>query len=187
MHRNYRDIISRIATPPLWFDEYAVPRYDKFTPRLCADIYAEEVGLLQIACQNCHTLFEVCMSSSAYDRITRKGATLAGAIGVGTVAYGDPPNVDCCPAGPTMSSDAVRVIEYWKREDFEWVREHGMEIALQDEAESAYAELLKGAEAHGDDHEKAAEGQRTNRSVANGNAVQGERTREEASGAGPEQ
>ena len=30
-----------------------------------------------------------------------------------TIAYGDPPNIGCCPAGPTMNSVPRRVLEYW--------------------------------------------------------------------------
>jgi len=40
--------------------------------------------------------------------------TLAERIRVGALEYGDPPNVDCCPAGPTMNSVPKRVLEYWR-------------------------------------------------------------------------
>ncbi len=31
----------------------------------------------------------------------------------GSLHYGDPPNIDCCGAGPTMNSIPIRVVEYW--------------------------------------------------------------------------
>jgi hypothetical protein len=31
----------------------------------------------------------------------------------GTLAYGDPPNIQCCDAGASTSSVARRVLEYW--------------------------------------------------------------------------
>ena len=43
----------------------------------------------------------------------------------GALHYGDPPNMGCCPAGPTMSSIPREVLEMWVRGDaggIRWVR-----------------------------------------------------------------
>lgn len=55
---------------------------------------------------------------------------LADEIRAGYLNYGDPPNADCCPAGPTMSSHSIRVLEYWHRPDHEWKRDPSLEIAF---------------------------------------------------------
>jgi hypothetical protein len=141
MHRHYTDIISRIAEPPLWFDENAVPRFEPFSPDLIADIYADEACLLQIACQACGRAFDVCISWGLRDRAEahvakRRVETLADLIRRGAVHYGDPPNVECCPAGPTMNSEPRRVLQYWKRSDsdmFAWSRDAALEIDIPDE------------------------------------------------------
>jgi hypothetical protein len=151
MHRCYDDILSRITRPPRWFDEHAVPRFEAFVPHDIADIYADECCLLLIACQNCGHHFEVAMSSSTHDRIReaaiRAGlagekmpseipdATLAQAVTSKSIGYGDPPNVGCCPAGPTMSSDSVCVLQYWSRRSGsrEWKRDETLEVVLETE------------------------------------------------------
>ena len=56
---------------------------------------------------------------------------LADAIQSKGIHYGDPPNVHCCPAGPTMNCDDLRVCEYWRRDQaFDWQRHKQLEIAL---------------------------------------------------------
>lgn len=115
MHNNYSDITSRIAEPPSWYDEHGVPRYGDFTPRRLANIYWEECALVLIACQGCKREFKVAMSSSAMDRF-QCGASLADVVRNGSIHYGDPPNVDCCPAGPTMNCLDLRVLEFWLAE-----------------------------------------------------------------------
>jgi hypothetical protein len=48
----YRDILERIPTQPLWWDEHAVPRYCEFSPEQIAYYYAREAVLLLITTQN---------------------------------------------------------------------------------------------------------------------------------------
>jgi hypothetical protein len=127
MNTEYDDIRSRIPEPPKWWDEFAVPRYDAFSPMLTANIYAREVALLLIACQACRTEFPVCMSA---------GRELADAIKAGSLHYGDPPNVRCCPAGPSTNCLDLRVLEYWRRDDrLNWQRDGALEIDLSDAPE----------------------------------------------------
>lgn len=62
----------------------------------------------------------------------------------GTIHYGDPPNVGCCPAGPTMNCWDLRVLEFWERgsksgdgqtdafDAMQWRRRADLEIELPD-------------------------------------------------------
>ena len=123
MNTEYDDIRALIAEPPRWWDEFAVPRYCDFHPRRAANIYAREAALLLIECQACGMEFRVCMSAA--------GGRMADAIRDGSLHYGDPPNVRCCEAGPTMNCDDVRVLEYWRRELLEWTRNASLEVELR--------------------------------------------------------
>jgi len=107
MHRDYTDIRSLTPTQPLWFDEYAVPRYVEFSPAQLANIYAREAALAEIECQACGHPFQVAFSGANHR------GPLSEAIVENTLEYGDPPNINCCAAGPTMSSRARRVVQYW--------------------------------------------------------------------------
>ncbi|WP_066705035.1 hypothetical protein [Celeribacter ethanolicus] len=107
MHVFYDDILSRIAEPPLWFDEHAVPRYADFSPEQAAKISAQEVVLLLIRCQACRRDFRDALSSSEAKPV------LAPKIEARTLRFGDPPNVRCCSTGPAMNSISVQVLEYW--------------------------------------------------------------------------
>lgn len=138
MNHHYRDILDRIAVPPLWWDEHAVPRYCAFGPREVANIYADECCLLLIECQGCGTEFKVGFSSSLMDRArsayeklaivdkvveptgemitaASNSMRLSSQIINHTIHYGDPPNF-CCGSGATMNSIPVRVLEYWQQE-----------------------------------------------------------------------
>lgn len=142
---------------PWWHDENGVPRFAAHHPNLCPDIYATEVVLLVVACQSCGREFPVQMSwSMGGEVILMAKARLAGtapsdtAMGEairdtmlstvvrnGTIHYGDPPNVGCCPAGPTMNVWDLRVLEFWSRNkpmtgSSEWRRIPELEIELPD-------------------------------------------------------
>ena len=122
MHEGYKDIRSRLGEP-LWWDDRAVPRYDPFVPQLAASVYADEVALLLIACQGCRRTFAVA-ATSAWPGLR---GTLLKSIREQPWCWGDPPNVECCPAGPTMNSEALAVLEYWVRDakhDWERMREY---------------------------------------------------------------
>lgn len=41
--------------------------------------------------------------------------SLATQVRSGAIHYGDPPNTECCAAGPTMNCWDLRVIEFWAR------------------------------------------------------------------------
>ena len=124
MNNEYFDIRDRIAEPPKWWDEFAVPRYCDFGPRRAANIYAREAALVLIECQCCGRQFRVCMSG--------RSGEIADEIRSGSLHYGDPPNVRCCPGGPSMNCIDLRVIEYWRRnKDLDWERDASLETALR--------------------------------------------------------
>lgn len=119
MKQNYEDIRSRITEPPRWYDEAGVPRYVDFSPGRVNNIYAEEVALIEIACQNCDQRFIVAISQDSYSLIMRPQKLSQGE----EITYGDPPNIGCCPTGPTMSSNTIKTLEIWRRgEGFDWGR-----------------------------------------------------------------
>lgn len=129
MRHYYKDILHRIPDDPKWWDEYAVPRFDAFSPRDCANIYAREICLLLIECQGCRHEFHVCLSRSAWETIDTT-ISLATLVVDHDVHYGDPPNIECCPAGPTMNSVTRRVLEFWRHPVGEWERAHDLEIEI---------------------------------------------------------
>lgn len=131
MNHHYKDIRDRLG-PPWWWDERAVPRYCAFAPREVADIYAREAALVMIACQNCGRRFKVAFSYSGMDFI-RDIPPLWKRIQRGTLHYGDPPNAGCCPAGPSMNSEPILVLEYWERDErSEWQRVSEREVGLEE-------------------------------------------------------
>ncbi len=135
MNHHYQDITDKLGQPR-WWDEAAVPRYTAFSTEEVANIYAGEVALAEIACQGCGHLFPVAFSLSAIQQFRGGGRALAETIERGELSYGDPPNYGCCAAGPTMTSDMIRVIEFWRRErSGDWVRVPELEIACGSELE----------------------------------------------------
>jgi hypothetical protein len=138
MHHHYGDIRSLAAEPPQWWDEYAVPRYCAFTPDEVANVYAHEVALVEIACQNCGARFAVAWSRSRH----QMGEDETGHVWVREARpfdplrfhFGDPPNAGCCDAGPTMNCEDLRVLQSWRRENFVWVRQPEKEIRLDEPA-----------------------------------------------------
>ena len=118
MHRHYRDILDRIAEPPVWFDENAVPRFCEFSTSETAYIYTNEAALVLIECQSCATLFKVAFTElnlrdELWDNSKKKVKNISDLIADGSIHYGDPPNIRCCGVGPTMNSVPIRVLEYW--------------------------------------------------------------------------
>jgi hypothetical protein len=112
MHNYYEDLLKRIDEAPVWFDEFGVPRYDLFSPRHLGNIYAREAALAEVSCQSCGRRFHVALT----DVFARKGFALSDEIRLRRVHYGDPPNIHCCEAGPTMNSVMHEVLEYWTRD-----------------------------------------------------------------------
>jgi hypothetical protein len=113
MKAMYEDVLAAIANghegDPIWYDENGTPRFATHHPEMCPDIYASEVALLEIACQACERVFRAQMSRSSYS------TQLRAEVKSGAIHYGDPPNADCCPAGPTMNCLDLRVVEFWAR------------------------------------------------------------------------
>lgn len=138
MHHHYKDITSRIAEPPKWFDENAVPRFDDFDHDAVANIYATEVALVEIACQSCGKRFAVAFSWSMGDFALHNAPALSD--DVHALHFGDPPNVDhddACAGGATMNAESIRVLEFWRQgEDgikrFEWSRDASLEINIDE-------------------------------------------------------
>lgn len=140
MNHDYRDITERIAEAPKWWDENAVPRYCDFSPEERANIYTNEVALVEVRCQGCAKLFLVCFSRSRYQTL-ETARSMASYIVSRELHYGDPPNIDCCPAGPTMNSIPIRVVEYWRRpRELAWQRDAALEIGIEPEWASEWTE-----------------------------------------------
>ena len=112
MYRAYYDIISRISKPPLWWQEWGIPRYDEFDPSNSTALGTKEVALAEIACQATGTRFIVAFEGGG-------DGAIATAIRDFSLDYGDPPNV----AGvvPHMLSETLRVLQYWYRGHPEYV------------------------------------------------------------------
>lgn len=126
----YPDILELarlLDREPKWWDENGVPRFAEHHPKLCQDIYANEVALLRVACQECHREFLVQMSLSPMDlmrteMLGQKAKSLAAKVTSGEIHYGDPPrHEDGCAAGDTMNVDDLAVVEFWRRGS-EWIR-----------------------------------------------------------------
>lgn len=126
---DYSDIRSRITEEPVWFDSNGVPRYDPFHPDDVPDIYADEAILYLIKCQSCAEKFKVAAESGNWQRI-KGDPHLATRIKDGRIHYGDPPRHGC--VGDTMNCDDIRVLEYWRKESFEWARVAEFEVMLPD-------------------------------------------------------
>jgi hypothetical protein len=127
MNRCYSDILDRIKEEPKWFDENAVPRYCNINVNDVADIYAYEVLFAKIACQACQHEFVVAFSCGRYNPDTyltpKVIQYLSDPDEFGPLLYGDPPNINCCDAGPTMNSEFKSIIEFWKHDDnHNWFR-----------------------------------------------------------------
>ena len=148
MHEAYADIVDRIPEKPKWWTEDAVPRYCNFSPDYSSSIYADEVALLEVACQECGQRFMVEMlytPTATRVRDTRLSSTLEYYLKDPTswqwapLHYGDPPRHDgegCC-AGHTMNVYDLRVVEFWKKnERFHWERVPKYEVAFPDAEEA---------------------------------------------------
>lgn len=138
MKAKYSDIRNLTDAEPLWFDEHGVPRYAVFEPGLSPNIYANEVALLEISCQLCKQSIFVELNSCRTQTMLRDQNSLSDAIKEKACYYGDPPihgdERGLC-GGATMTSDTVRVAQFWKKDRFDWVRDSEMEIEIDGEPE----------------------------------------------------
>ena len=138
MNADYKDITSRIKEKPKWWDENGTPRYDPFSPELCPDIYAEEVELLEIACQSCGERFLVEMHHSKLDAYPinknkpKESFTERLEKNPDYIPhYGDPPRhtdeSEYQHSGNVMNCIDIQIVQLWKKgwrkgESGEWVR-----------------------------------------------------------------
>lgn len=127
MKRAYDDLLSLTGRKPSFFQAEGVPRWADFQPGDSTSPYAVDCAIVEIACQLCDMRFHVLMESTSRDR-----TTVEEQIRTSTLAYRDPPNVGCCPGGPSTTSETVRVIEYWRRQrTFTWERDGTLETAFR--------------------------------------------------------
>lgn len=127
MKPSYDDIISRIKEEPWWFDQNGCPRYEEFHPNLC-NVYCEEAALLLISCQNCDKEFRV----GVYDDRLRPTYFSKKVLKGENLYYGDPPDIGCCAAGPTMTSNTKQILEFWKKNKFLWERMPELEKTFEE-------------------------------------------------------
>ena len=145
MNCGYSDIRALTNQCVNWWDEHAVPRYCEFTPVDVANIYAVEVALVEIVCQQCNAIFHVAFSWSRTESgISKDGEWWFGMAEPMTIwrikrlHYGDPPNVGCCPGGPTMSSEPRKVLEFWRQsEKFKWERVPDLQVWIGEDVRRA--------------------------------------------------
>lgn len=130
MKADYADIRSRITEQPTWFDKAGTPRYGEFSPGSTPSIYADEAALVLIECQACAATFRVAFDCDKQQTILRNVPTLAARISDGAIGYGDPPRHGC--SGDTMTSNAVSVLEYWRKDRFDWVRDPTFEVRFEE-------------------------------------------------------
>lgn len=137
MKSSYKDILSRIHESPIWWDENGVPRYTEFHPRFSCNSYADEVALILIECQGCGVNFKVSVSSDKFSGVLLESKSLSDQTP--RLYYGDPPNLPCCPAGPTMTSVTRKIIEFWVQSKnindhrLEWIRKPEFEVECEDD------------------------------------------------------
>lgn len=138
MLQKYDDIVEKLGRP-FWWDEVGCPRYKKFHPSLCNNIYASQAVLLEIACQNCAVRMTVALSWDKAEGLfsSRECPDLEKRVKEGWIHYGDPPAHEftpgkLCHSGMTMNCIDIRVCEFWKREDFEWKRTPELEIEIEE-------------------------------------------------------
>jgi len=147
MLADYSDIRSRIKDEPLWWDSDGVPRYDRFTTDLCPNIYAHEIILMEISCQDCRQRFLVEMNwdimatvfnnprrhSERFSTVVHKWLKAKDKDRWPPFHYGDPPRHGC--VGDTMNCYDLRIVEFWKRKEkgWGWERVTKYEIELEKE------------------------------------------------------
>src|SRR6185295_10604896 len=114
-----------------------------------ANIYANEAGLMLIACQACGQEYHVATSNLTMVRPSPwrqaknpepatsqpERTPLAQAIRDCTIHYGDPPNAcpETCVAGASMNSEPRRVLQYWQRIKVlnGWQRDPNLEVDVE--------------------------------------------------------
>jgi hypothetical protein len=131
---NYADIVGRVPARPIWWLR-GVPRYVPFRPEM---VGGSEVALIHTECQKCRMRYDVAAvpQGPSYSSL-RTLIAFENAVDVG-----DPPFA-ChvlgaqCPAGYSMTSLEMAVLEFWHWERHEkavptWRRDSSMERPLAD-------------------------------------------------------
>lgn len=144
MKASFLDIKDRIDEQPRWYDENGTPRYEEFSPDLSPNIYADEVILIEIACQHCrekflvemnwgimHVVLEVYNKEPFSVRLTQWLRNRNGNFC--PIHYGDPPNHMCI--GDTMNCIDLRIIEFHKKIEHRFERIKKFEIELEKDEE----------------------------------------------------
>ncbi len=127
MNRAYDDLLSLTDSKPTFYQKDGVPRWAPFHPGQSTGVYAEEAATLEVSCQSCDARFHVLIERRSHDH----GPTIAQRIEDRSLHYGDPPNVGCCISGPSMNSEPVSILGYWRRERFEWIRDETLQIPFR--------------------------------------------------------
>ena len=150
VNHHYSDIRDLTDQPVNWWDEHAVPRYCEFSPKEVANIYAVECALVEIACQDCNTGFHVAFSWSRTEHGYRRDGQFWTKMSepmtverVRLLHYGDPPNITCCAAGPTMNSEPRKVLEFWRQPDSKWERVPELQVWIGEDVRVAHTEGKK--------------------------------------------
>ncbi len=127
MHRHYDDLLALTDRKPSFFQQSGVPRWSAFQAGDSTSPYTVDCAIVEIACQMCDMRFHVLMESGSRDK-----QTVLQRIHDRTLAFRDPPNVGCCRGGASTTSETVRVLEYWAREEtFHWKRDPSAEVAFR--------------------------------------------------------
>lgn len=128
MHEGYEDITSRIVEAPTWYDQNGTPRYGKFHPNRCPNIYSDVVVLMEIACQSCGKRFSVEMHAGIFGGSRRN-------LLPSRWHYGDPPRHVCSGGGDTMNCEDLVVIQVWVKSNplREWKRRRNLEGKIDDD------------------------------------------------------
>jgi hypothetical protein len=141
MNHHYKDILSRIPQPPLWWDESSVPRFDPFNPDDISNLYADLCILVDVECQHCWHPFKRAFSfdhafyADQYRSRSSSDLPIEGRDDIiklwfptsrdedGSIELewicGDPPNIGCCP-GVSSSFITTNVVGVWKRCGSTW-------------------------------------------------------------------
>ena len=145
MHNYYPDIRKRIGEEPTWYDCNGTPRYGEFEPGLNPNIYASEVILVQISCQDCRGRFLVEMNWDTmkgllacgrhYESFTTEISKWLAMKDKKSlwppVHYGDPPAHGC--VGDTMNCYDLKIAQFWRKDNMRWVRVPELEVELEKE------------------------------------------------------
>lgn len=127
MWHDYPDIRALTDKEPLWWDANGTPRFVEFRPDLCPHIYATQVALVRISCQECGRTFGVEMHVGMLNIGDQRGEPKQW-------HYGDPPRHGDCWAGETMNCWDLEVLQVWEKGKYaEWHRRADLEGAILEE------------------------------------------------------